>query len=287
MSFPIRTVYLNGQFLPEHAAHLSVFDRGFLFGDGVYEVTAVLDGKLIDSPLHMARLERNANELSIRLPVPTSEIVAVEKRLVAENSLEEGLIYLQLTRGVEDRNFLFSADLSPTLLMFTQSKKLEQVAAVELGLRVKIVPDQRWVRRDIKSICLLPQVLAKRSASADGFDEAWMEEDGFITEGASSTAYIVSDDGAIITRGASRETLPGCTKQAITQLVKETGLSWKERRFSVEEVGVCREAWLSSASNFIVPITNIDGKPIRDGKPGPIFRRIRALYMQHARATSI
>ncbi|MBT9371661.1 D-amino-acid transaminase [Rhizobium sp. CSW-27] len=283
----IRTVYLNGAFLPENEAHLSIFDRGFLFGDGIYEVTAVLDGKLIDSALHMARLERSVGEIGGRLPISTDEIVAIEKRLITENNLNEGLIYLQFTRGVEDRNFLYSDDLAPTLLMFTQAKTLEHVAAVERGVKVKIVPDQRWARRDIKSVCLLPQVLAKRSAKADGFDEAWMEEDGLITEGASSTAYIVTQEGRIVTRGASRATLPGCTRLAILQLAEETGLPFEERAFSVEEARCAREACLTSATNFIVPITNIDGRPVGDGTPGPIFRRLRALYMEHARRTAI
>lgn len=283
----IRTVYLNGAFLPENEAHLSIFDRGFLFGDGIYEVTAVLDGKLIDSPLHMARLERSVGEIGGRLPVSTDEIVAIEKRLIAENDLVEGLIYLQFTRGVEDRNFLYSEDLAPTLLMFTQAKTLEHVAAVERGVKVKIVPDQRWARRDIKSVCLLPQVLAKRAAKADGFDEAWMEEDGLITEGASSTAYIVTQDGRIVTRGLSEATLPGCTRLAILQLAQETGLPVEERAFSVEEALSAREACLTSATNFIVPITTIDGQPVGDGTPGPIFKRLRALYMEHARRTAV
>jgi len=207
MSQPsIRTVYLNGEFLPENEARLSIFDRGFLFGDGIYEVTAVLEGKLIDSASHMARLERCAREIDVPLPVSTDEIVAIEKRLIEENGLVEGMVYLQLTRGAEDRNFLFSEDIKPTLVLFTQAKTL--VTAPIKGLSVKTVPDQRWARRDIKSVCLLPQVIAKRIAKAEGCDEAWMIEDGFVTEGASSTAYIVTADNRIVTRGNSHKTLP-------------------------------------------------------------------------------
>jgi D-alanine transaminase len=283
----LRIVYLNGAFLPENEAHLSIFDRGFLFGDGIYEVTAVLDGKLIDSPLHMARLERSVREIGGTLPVSTDEIVAAEKRLIAENNLTEGVVYLQYTRGAEDRNFLFSEDLQPTLLMFTQSKTLEHVAAVEQGIKVKIVPDQRWARRDIKSVCLLPQVMAKRVAKADGCDEAWMVEDGFVTEGASSTAYIVTADDRIVTRANSSAILPGCTRLAVLQLAAESGLVVEERPFSVEEAMAAREACLTSASNFIVPVTFIDGKPVGDGKPGPIFQRLRALYMENARKTAV
>jgi len=288
MSSPaLRTVYLNGAFLPENEAHISIFDRGFLFGDGIYEVTAVLDGKLIDSALHMARLERSVGEIGGRLPVTTDEIVAAERRLIADNNLREGMIYLQYTRGAEDRNFLYSEDLAPTLLMFTQAKSLDQGSVMEKGLKVKTVPDQRWERRDIKSVCLLPQVLAKRAAKAAGCDEAWMIEDGMITEGASSTAYIVTADNKIITRANSNATLPGCTRAALLQLAEEHGLTIEQRPFSLEEALNAREAALTSASNFIVPITVIDGKPVGDGKPGPVVTRLRALYMENARNTAI
>ncbi|MGV1771348.1 D-amino-acid transaminase [Agrobacterium vitis] len=288
MSNPaLRTVYLNGAFLAENEAHISIFDRGFLFGDGIYEVTAVLDGKLVDSALHMARLERSVREIGGHLPVSTDEIVEIERRLIAENGLKEGMIYLQYTRGAEDRNFLYSEDLAPTLLLFTQSKSLDVASVMEKGLKVKTVTDQRWARRDIKSVCLLPQVLAKRAAKAEACDEAWMVEDGFVTEGASSTAYIVTADDKIITRANSNATLPGCTRLALLQLAKEHGLVIEERPFSVEEALVAREAALTSASNFIVPITTIDGKPVGDGKPGPVVTRLRALYMENARRTAI
>lgn len=282
-----RTVYLNGAFLPENEAHISIFDRGFLFGDGIYEVTAVLEGKLIDSALHMARLERSVGEIGGHLPVTVDEIVAAEKRLIAENHITEGLVYLQYTRGAEDRNFLYSETLEPTLVMFTQVKKLEHVAAVEKGVSVKLVPDQRWARRDIKSVCLLPQVLAKRIAKAEGCDEAWMVENDLVTEGASSTAYIVTQDDRIITRGNSNATLPGCTRLATLQLAREANLVIEERPFNVEEAKSAKEACLSSASNFVVPVTSIDGKPVGDGKPGPICRRLRQLYLENARKTAI
>lgn len=282
-----RIVYLNGEFVSENAAHLSVFDRGFLFGDGIYEVTAVLEGKLIDSALHMARLERSAREIDVPLPVSVAEIVEIERRLVRDNNLTEGVVYLQLTRGAEDRNFLFSGDIKPTLLLFTQVKTLEHVAAVDKGVSVKSVADQRWARRDIKSVCLLPQVMAKRIAKAEGCDEAWMIEDGFVTEGASSTAYIVTDDGRIVTRGNSNATLPGCTRLAALELAREQGLTVEERPFSLEEALSAREACLTSASNFVVPVTRIDGKPVGDGKPGPMVRRLRELYLENARRTAI
>lgn len=282
-----RTVYLNGAFLPEHEAHISIFDRGFLFGDGIYEVTAVLGGKLIDSALHMARLERSVGEIGGFLPISTDEIVAIERKLIEANNLTEGMIYLQYTRGAEDRNFLYSPELKPTLLMFTQSKTIENVAAVDKGLKVAVVPDQRWARRDIKSVCLLPQVLAKRIAKEQDCDEAWMVEDGLVTEGASSTAYIITADDRIITRGNSNATLPGCTRHAVLDLVREKGLLLEERAFSLEEALAAREACLTSASNFVMPITVIDGKPVGDGKPGPMVKRLRELYLENAHRTAI
>ncbi|KQO83726.1 D-amino-acid transaminase [Rhizobium sp. Leaf262] len=282
-----RIVYLNGDFLPESEAKLSIFDRGFLFGDGIYEVTPVIDGKLIDSDLHMTRLQRSAGEIEIPLPVTTQQIVEAERRLVKDNQMTEGLIYLQLTRGAEDRNFLFSDDLAPTLVMFTQAKKLLGNPQETTGLSVTSVPDQRWERRDIKSVCLLPQVMAKRIAKAQGCDEAWMIEDGFVTEGASSTAYIITADKKLVTRGNSNKTLPGCTRQAALELIDEAGLTLEERPFTLQEAMEAQEAALTSAGNFVMPVTRIDGKEVGDGRPGPLISRLRELYLEHARRTAI
>ena len=287
MSSPSRIVYLNGAFLPAEAASLSIFDRGFLFGDGIYEVTAVLEGKLIDAALHLARLERSVGEIGISLPVTTDEIVEIERRLVRENNLTEGLVYLQVTRGAADRDFLYSDDLKPTLLLFTQEKRLEHVASAEKGVAVATVPDLRWARRDIKSVCLLPQVMAKHEAKARGASEAWMVEDGVVTEGASSTAYIVTADGRLITRGSSSKTLPGCTRLAALAVARERGLIVEERPFTVQEAYDAEEAGLTSASNFVVSVVSIDGRPVGTGKPGPVIRRLRELYLENARRTAI
>lgn len=281
-----RIVWLNGSYLPASEAKLSIFDRGFLFADGIYEVTAVLGGKLVDSALHMARLERSARELGLRLPVTTAAIEQIEHTLIERNGLEEGVVYLQLTRGAEERNFLFDDELEPTLLLFTQPKVLADVAAAKTGIAVKTVTDQRWARRDIKSVSLLPQVLAKRDARAEGCDEAWMVEDGHVTEGASSTAYIITQDGKIVSPANSRRTLPGCTRQAIVQLTDESGLTLEERRFTVEEALGAAEAFITSASTFVMPVTRIDGKSIGNGKPGPIVTRLREIYVDHARANA-
>ncbi|PWK73837.1 D-amino-acid transaminase [Aminobacter sp. AP02] len=281
-----RIVWLNGSFVAATEAKLSIFDRGFLFADGVYEVTAVLGGKLVDSALHMARLERSARELGLRLPVTTAMIEQTERTLIESNGLEEGVVYLQLTRGAEERNFLFGDQLEPTLLLFTQPKVLVDVAAAKTGIAVKTVADQRWARRDIKSVSLLPQVLAKRDARAAGCDEAWMVEDGHVTEGASSTAYIITRDGRIVSPANSSRTLPGCTRQAIVQLMQESGLTLEERRFTIAEALNAGEAFMTSASSLVMPVTWIDGEPVGDGRPGPIVTRLRELYIEHARANA-
>lgn len=281
-----RIVWLNGSYLPAAEAKLSIFDRGFLFADGIYEVTAVLDGKLVDSDLHMARLERSARELGLRLPITTAAIEEIEHGLIERNGLQEGLVYLQLTRGAEERNFLFGEELEPTLLLLTQAKVLVDVAAARTGIAVKTLADLRWARRDIKSVSLLPQVLAKREAKAEGCDEAWMVEDGHVTEGASSTAYIITHDGKIVSPANSQRTLPGCTRQALVQLAEEGGLTLEQRRFTVEEAQAAAEAFVTSASTFVMPVTRIDGKPIGDGKPGPVVTRLREIYVDHARASA-
>ncbi|MBA8878871.1 D-amino-acid transaminase [Phyllobacterium myrsinacearum] len=282
-----RIAYVNGAFVPVAEARVSIFDRGFLFGDAIYEVTAVLDGKLIDSALHTARLQRSTNEIGIRMSVSPDQIGEIQKALVERNALVEGLIYLQMTRGVEERDFLFSDDLDPTLVMFTQSKKLIDSPALKAGLAVKSVEDMRWARRDIKSTCLLPQILAKRIAKDAGCQEAWMIEDGVVTEGASSTAYIVMADGSIVTRANSNKTLPGCTRLALLQLAQETGVCVEERPFSLEEALGATEAGMTSASNFVLPVTMIDGQPVGNGTPGPVMQRLRELYIEHARKTAI
>ena len=281
-----RIVWLNGIYLPAAEAKLSIFDRGFLFADGIYEVTAVLDGKLVDSTLHMARLEHSARELGLRLPITNFEIEEIEHGLIERNGLQEGLVYLQLTRGAEERNFLFGDELEPTLLLFTQPKVLVDVASAKTGIAVQTLADQRWARRDIKSVSLLPQVLAKRDAKAEGCDEAWMIEDGHVTEGASSTAYIITHGGKIVSPANSQRTLPGCTRQALVQLAEEGDLKLEQRRFTVEEALGAAEAFITSASTFVMPVTRIDGKLVGDGKPGPVVALLRDIYVDYARKSA-
>ena len=279
-----RIAYVNGSFLPLEHAKVSILDRGFLFADGIYEVTAVLDGKLVDTPRHMARLERSAREIGMRLAEAPERIEAIERELVERNGLVEGVVYLQATRGAEDRDFLPSPDLAPTLVMFTQAKALIDAPAAKTGIAVATVPDIRWGRRDIKSVMLLAQVLAKQEAARVGAQDAWMVADGMVTEGASSTAWILTHDGALVTRSKSHVTLPGCTSDALTALVGELGLTIDFRPFSVEEALAAEEAFNSAAGSLILPVISIDGRPIGDGTPGPVTARLRELYIARARA---
>ncbi|MDR7153275.1 D-alanine transaminase [Sphingobium xenophagum] len=279
--------YLNGTFLPLDEARISPLDRGFLFADGVYEVAAVIDGRLVDSASHLARLERSASALGIRLPVSLAQIEAVQRELVARNGVTEGLVYLQLTRGAEaGRDFLAAPDIEPTLFLFVADKPVLDVPAARTGISVATMTDLRWARRDIKSVGLLAQVMAKQAARDAGAQEAWMVEDGFVTEGASSTAFIVTEEG-IVTRPYSQAVLAGCTGAALTALAEESGITVVHRAFTVAEALAAREAFIASASTLCQSVVRIDGQTIGDGTPGPVAMRLRALYIAFARATAI
>jgi D-alanine transaminase len=279
-----RIAWLNGDFIPLADAKVSALDRGFLFADGIYEYTAVLDGRLVDGASHLARFERSAQGLGIALPLTLAEIEAVQRELIARNRLDQGGIYFQLTAGAAERDFLGVAT-EPTLFLFTQAGDVLTKPAARTGIAVKTVPDPRWARRDLKTINLLGQVFAKREAAAAGAQEAWLvDADGFVTEGASSSALIVTADGVLVTRPNGRDILPGCTRQAVLAIAERDGVPVEERLFTVAEALAAREAILTSASNFVVAVVTIDGRPIGDGMPGPIARRLRELYIEAARA---
>jgi D-alanine transaminase len=279
--------YVNGSFVPSNEAKISVYDRGFLFADGIYEVSAVLDGKMVDNGLHMARLERSVGEIGLALPFPAKRISELMQELVEKNDLKEGLVYLQVTRGAEDgRNFPFPKEPRPSLVMFCEEKAYADAPAAKTGVKLLSVEDIRWARRDIKSVALLAQVLAKQAAAAAGCQEALMHEDGVVTEGGSSTAFIVlgeGDQARIVTRENSHKVLPGCTRKALLDLVRETGLTIEERPFTLEEAYGAQEAFITSATNFVMPVVEIDGRKIGGGQVGPTARRLRELYLKHAR----
>jgi D-alanine transaminase len=279
-----RIVFLNGSFMPIEEAKVPIMDRGFLFADGVYEGIGVLGGRLVDNAAHLARLERSLREIRIRSPYSDAQWTRLEEELVLRNTLEEGFLYLQVTRGVAERDFLFPKDATPTIVMFTQAKSIVRSPLAETGLSVISVPDLRWKRRDIKSLSLLAQVLAKQAAAEAGAHEAWLVEDGFVTEGGSSSGFIITKAGSIVVRPLSNAILPGITRQALLRLAQEAGLTLEERLFTLEEAYAAAEAFLTSASNFVMPIVSIDGRPIGDGRPGSMTMRLRALYLDMASA---
>ena len=283
-----RTVYVNGAYVPETEAMISVFDRGFLFADAVYEVTSVLSGKLIDFSGHMNRLGRSLAELDIQRPASDDELLSIHRELVARNEIDEGMVYMQVSRGAADRDFLFPPqDTKPSLVLFTQSARLRDKPAARTGLKVVSVPDLRWARRDIKTVQLLYPSMAKMEAKRKGAGDAWLVEDGMVTEGSSNNAHIVTEDGTLVTRPLSHAILPGITRAAVLKLAETDGVNVEERPFSLEEAKRAREAFITSASTFVMPVVAIDDATIGDGTPGPIARRLREIYLAEAERTAI
>jgi D-alanine transaminase len=285
-----RTVYVNGTYLPEEDAKISIFDRGFLMADGVYEVTSVLGGKLIDFAGHAVRLERSLRELDMASPVTMDELLAIHRELVARNNIDEGMVYLQITRGSPgDRDFAFPdpATTPSTLVMFTQDKPgLAESPAAKTGMRVISIPDIRWGRRDIKTVQLLYPSMGKMMAKKAGCDDAWMVEDGFVTEGTSNNTYIVKGN-RIVTRNLSSDILQGITRAAVLRFAAEAQMEVEERPFTITEAQNADEAFFTSASAFVMPVVEIDGTPLRDGKPGPVTARLREIYLDEMRKSAI
>ena len=285
-----RTVYVNGDWLAEADAKVSIFDRGFLMADGVYEVTSVLDGKLVDFPGHVARLDRSLRELEMANPLSDAALLAVHREIVARNAVAEGLVYLQITRGsAGDRDFLFPdpAEVASTIVLFTQSKPgLADSPAARTGLKVISIPDLRWHRRDIKTVQLLYPSMGKMMARAAGCDDAWFVEDEMVTEGTSNNAYIVKG-GRIITRALSHDILHGITRAAILRFAAEAQMEVEERSFSIEEALAADEAFITSASAFVMPVVEIDGVKIGSGTPGRVSGRLREIYLEESRKAAL
>jgi D-alanine transaminase len=280
-----RIAYVNGRYLPRSSAAILVEDRGFQFADGVYEVCEVRDGRLVDERRHLARLERSLNELRIARPMSLASLSVVLRETVGRNRVRDGIVYLQITRGAARRDFPFPpAEIRPTVVVTARSNdlaRLEQLAAE--GVSVITVPDIRWGRVDIKSVALLPNVLAKQAVREQGAREAWMvDNQGQITEGASSNAWIVNRDGKVITRPLGHDILPGVTRSVLIDVIKAQGLPFEERAFSLEEAYAAREAFITSASQIVLPVVRIDGRPIGNGAPGLIAGALRRGYRNHA-----
>jgi len=277
-----RYVYVNGAFVAAEDARISIFDRGFLFADGVYEVTAVLNGRMIDFAPHMQRLRSSLAKLDMTLDMDDAALEALHHGLIERNQVDNGVVYLQVTRGVAERDFAYPPDSEPTVIAFTQPRDYFGDRNAQTGVSVITTPDLRWARRDIKSIALLPQAMGKQEAKKRGAYEAWMVEDGLITEGTSSSAFIVTNEGIIVTRALGREILPGLTRNRMLTLIEGEKLPVDQRPFSVEEATAAREAFLTSASSFVLPVVSVDGHAIGTGEPGPIAQRLRARYLDFA-----
>lgn len=285
----MRTVYLNGEYLPEHEAKVSIFDRGFLMADGVYEVTTVLDGKLIDFDGHAVRLARSLSELDMGNPISKEDLLEVHRELVRVNEIDQGMIYLQITRGApNDRDFAFPPEDTPqTIVLFTQNKPgLAETPAAKKGIKVISIADQRWARRDIKTVQLLYPSLGKMMAKAAGCDDAWMVEDGAVTEGTSNNAYIVKGN-TIITRNLGNEILHGITRAAVLRFAREAQMNVEERAFTIAEAQVADEAFITSASTFVMPVVEIDGAAVGTGCVGPIATRLREIYIDESRKAAV
>jgi D-alanine transaminase len=282
----MRTIYLNGSFIPETEGKVSVFDRGFLFSDSVYEVVSVLDGKLVDFEGHVRRLARSLGELGIKGSPDADAWLTICRELVTQNSVEEGMIYWQVTRGTPaDRDFVFPPEgTAPTVLAFTQSRALADNPAATRGINVVILPDLRWGRADIKTTQLLYASLMKNEAIAQGADDAWLERGGVVTEGTAQNAHIITENGVLVTHPLNREILHGITRAAILPMVAHT---IEERAFTVAEAEQAAEAFVSSASGFVMPVVRINEKPIGDGKPGSATVQLRKAYIDWARRTAI
>lgn len=285
-----RIVYVNGEYLPESEAKVSVFDRGFLMADGVYEVTTVLDGKLVDFPGHIARLERSMSELDMPSPMGAEGLLKIHRDLVSLNGVQQGRVYLQVTRGNPgDRDFAYPdpAATNPTLVLFTQvTVAPEDSAEAKRGLKVISVPDIRWHRRDIKTVQLLYPSMSKMMAKKAGCDDAWFVEDGKVTEGTSNNAYIVKN-GRIITRGLSHDILHGITRAALLRYAAEAQMEVEERSFTMAEAQAADEAFITSASAFVMPVVELDGVKLGNGAPGRVAVRLREIYLDESRKAAI
>ena len=282
------SVYVNGEYMPESEAKISVFDRGVLFADAVYEVTTVVDGKLFSFDGHIERLQKSLDALKMNIKVDRDMLLDVHRQLIARNELIEGMIYMQYSRGVaKKRDFMFPPEnTQPTIILFSQEKQVMNTSAEKNGLKIVSVEDLRWGRRDIKTVQLLYPSLAKQEAQAKGADDAWFVQDGFVTEGTSNNAHIIKD-GTIITRPLSNDILHGITRKAILECARMLQMKVVERPFTIQEAQQADEAFITSASGFANPIIEVDGKKIGDGKVGEVVGKLRKIYVEENRKNAL
>jgi D-alanine transaminase len=282
-----RIVFLNGEYVPAEEAKISIFDRAVNFGDAIYDVAGVLDGKLVDFEHHMQRYFNSLQKLALESPLSQAEILQAFRQLVDLNQLDEGLVYIQVTRGTAERDFVWPNDIKPTVFMFTQVKTASETEAAQNGIGLASTPDIRWARRDIKSVNLLGQVLAKKAAHDAGADEALMiGADGYVTE-CGSTSFFIVRDKLILTRPLNNDILPGVTRRAVVALCNSHGLRLVETRFTLDEALTADEAFISAASCYVLPVVKIDDQEINAGKPGELTLRLREIYLDYARSSLI
>ncbi|ACI97582.1 D-amino-acid transaminase [Rhodospirillum centenum] len=275
-----RFAYVNGRYLPHDDAAVHIEDRGFQFADGVYEVVTIVGGRFADLEGHLARLDRSLRELRMPWPVKPTSLRLIMRELAARNGVRDGMVYVQVTRGVAPRDFRFPADTAPTLVLTCRRSRFQTARQLAEGVSVITIPDIRWLRRDIKTVGLLAQSLGKQKAAEAGAYEAWqVDPDGTVTEGCSSNAWIVTAEGTLVTRPASNLILNGITRLSLLRIARDLGIPVEERPFTVAEAHAAREALMSSAGSFALPVTRIDGKPVGEGRPGPLTLRLRAAYL--------
>ncbi|HEX4273336.1 MAG TPA: D-amino-acid transaminase [Rhizomicrobium sp.] len=280
-----RIAYVNGRYLPHGQACVHIEDRALQLGDGIYEVCNVIGGTMLDEEPHLDRMERSLRELGMTMPISRAALKLVMREMIARNRLADGFLYMQVTRGAVRRDHIPPADgPRPTLIMTMRAQDMAALAQrMEKGITVSTQPDIRWGRRDIKTVQLLPNLLAKQAARKTGAFEAWLvDDDGYVTEGSSTNAWIVDQDGTVITRDLSNAILPGVTRRVILEAMAEAQMTVVERKFTVAEARAAREAFLSSATGAAVPVVAIDGQTLGNGLPGALTRRIQELYFSKA-----
>lgn len=279
-----RFCYVNGRFLPHRDGAVHIEDRGYQFADGVYEVVTIKDGTMVDEDPHMDRLERSLKELRMRMPMARAAMKLKVRELVRRNGLRDGLVYMQVTRGVAPRNHAFPSDaVQPSIVMTTKKMDFAKMKKFTDGVTVVSAPDIRWGRCDIKTVSLLPNCLAKQAATEAGAYEAWLvDEKGNVTEGSSSNAWIITKDGVLVTKAATNEILNGITRQTILNLAQQEGIPFEERTFSLEEAYEAKEAFVSSATSFVTPVVKIDDHAIGNGRPGSLSEKLLAIYQDYA-----
>ncbi|MCC7284217.1 MAG: D-amino-acid transaminase [Acetobacteraceae bacterium] len=280
-----RIAYVNGRYLPQRDAAVNIEDRGYQFADGIYEVVHVYKGRFIDEDRHLGRLERSLREIALPMPMPRASLVKVLHEVVRRNRIREGLLYMQVTRGVARRDHAFPEKPIPPALVVTVRRVPPYPKSIEgWGGAAITHPDLRWARRDIKSTALLPNVLARQAAREQGATEAVLyEPDGTITEGAATSFWIVDKDGTLCTRQLGEQILPGCTRGALIALMEEEGIAFREGPYTLDDVRAAREAFISSATSFVKPMLKIDGKPVGDGRAGPVTRKLFDLFARHVK----